>query len=415
MDKKHLPMRKSVVLFLFIFLLSATGGYSQNRKIQFVEKPWQEVLEMAKKENKLIFMDAFATWCGPCKWIAAHMFTNDTVADYYNSHFICVSIDMEKGEGVEIRKTYDVRYYPTLLFLDASGDAVHKRVGAIKKADEWIVMGQTALDPKENLSGYMKRFNDGENSDAFYQNLLLRFSEAYMPVEPVLKKYFSGKSEQELLSETSWTIILNYVNDMNMPQFDWLVKHQHDYGRLYGKDTVEGKIGDIYLTALVKQSRSMQASDSLYIKLKKKILSSGFDGAGKVVFTSDLNLAQVKRDYQKFLDLSYESLEKYFDGDYTILNAVAKQTMKICVEAHVQDSLKYLTKATGWAKKSVSLKSEPANNDTYAALLFITGNVTEAITYEKNAIALAKEASLPFGDYAASLKKMEEQGGTKKP
>jgi len=47
---------------------------------------WQDIVAMAKQENKLIFLDAYASWCGPCKWMAANMFTNDTIADYYNKN-----------------------------------------------------------------------------------------------------------------------------------------------------------------------------------------------------------------------------------------------------------------------------------------------------------------------------------------
>jgi uncharacterized protein YyaL (SSP411 family) len=58
----------------------------------------------AKKENKLIFVDAYASWCGPCKLMVKNIFPLKTVGDYYNSHFINAKIDMEKGEGIELAK-----------------------------------------------------------------------------------------------------------------------------------------------------------------------------------------------------------------------------------------------------------------------------------------------------------------------
>jgi thiol-disulfide isomerase/thioredoxin len=408
-------MKKFLLVVFFIITLTTSNGFSQNRKIQFVEKPWSEILEMAKTEKKLIFLDAFASWCGPCKWMAANMFTNDTIADYFNSTFICVSIDMEKGEGTQLRTKYEVKYYPTLLFINETGEVVHKKVGAARRAEDYISMGKTALDPNENLSAYMKRFNAGENSDAFIQVLMLRLSDAYMPVQPVLQKYFAGKNDAEMQSRSSWTIIKNYVNDMNLPQFDYLVRHQHDYARLYGKDSVDGKISEIYLNALMKQTRTARATDTMYNALKKKILESGFDRAPAVIFTSDLTLYQMRRQNQQFLDLAYEGVEKYYGTDYNMLNTTAWYVLQICKEGKVTDSLKYLEKAKGWAKKSISIKNDPMNNDTYAALLFYTGQTKEAIMYEEVAISLAKEKSVSSAEYEASLKKMQEQAATKKP
>ena len=89
------------VLSLVLMILSVTT-YSQNKYIQFETKTFAEIKALAKAQNKLIFLDAYTSWCGPCKYMAKNIFTNDTVADFYNSRFINAKIDMEKGEGVEL-------------------------------------------------------------------------------------------------------------------------------------------------------------------------------------------------------------------------------------------------------------------------------------------------------------------------
>ena len=408
-------MKKLFLILLFTILITISDGYSQNRSIKFVEKPWSEILALAKKENKLIFMDAFASWCGPCKWLATNIFTNDTIADYYNSTFICVSIDMEKGEGVQIRNKYEVRYYPTLLFINQGGEIVHEKVGAARKIPDYINMGKTALNPEENLSAYIKKYNNGENSDDFIQSFLIKLSDAYLPVQPILQKYFSAKSEAEMFSRSSWSIIQKYVNDMDMPQFDFLVRHQHDYARLFTKDSVNQKIFETYLTALMKQTRTASATDTTYGMMKRKIMQSGFDGAKKVIFTSDLNSCQMHRESQKFIDLAFENLENYYSDDYNMLNNTAGSVSQICSENVIPNATKYLNKALSWSKKSISIKSEPLNNDTYASILFKTGNTKEAIKYEQIAISLAKKLSYPTNYYEEALKKMEDSIETKKP
>jgi len=402
-------MKKFTLVLAFAIMFSITHLYSQNRSIQFIDKPWSEILAQAKAENKLVFLDAFASWCGPCKWMAANIFTNDSVADYFNSTFICVSLDMEKGEGITLRNKYQVRYFPTLLFINQDGEIVHQRVGAARNPSDYISMGAIALNPQENLQSYMKRYEAGEMSDAFIQAFLQHLAEAYIPVKTVLQKYFAGKSEADLFSRPCWSIIVKHVDDMNAPQFEFLVKHEEEFSKLYGKDSVFNKISEIYLTALVNQTRTALPTDTMYKIMKKKILESGFEGATKVIFASDLNMYQMHRDNQKFLDLAYDGLEKFYHDDYQVLNTLAAEVGQMCQDKSDPNSLKYLEKAKSWCRRSIEIKSEPANNDTYATLLLQTGQINEAISYEKTAISLGKKFSVPTDNYENRLKNMEAQ------
>lgn len=118
-------MRKiflTLSLFLFAFAASA--------EINFLDNPvWSTVLEKAKKENKMIFLDAYATWCGPCKKMDNETYKDEKVASFYNANFINVRYDMEKGEGKMLAERYDVQAYPNLLFLNSDGIMVHKGLG----------------------------------------------------------------------------------------------------------------------------------------------------------------------------------------------------------------------------------------------------------------------------------------------
>lgn len=62
------------------------GAEAQNRSISFEQtKEWKKIVKKAKKEKKLIFVDCYTSWCGPCKMLAKDVFTRDTVADFFNS------------------------------------------------------------------------------------------------------------------------------------------------------------------------------------------------------------------------------------------------------------------------------------------------------------------------------------------
>src|ERR1035437_544252 len=98
-------------IFGFLFfglLISPTFKSSVFAQIKFEQGTWDEIKAKAKAENKFIFMDAFTSWCGPCKWMAKNVFTNDTAAKYYNATYINAAFDMEKGEGLKIAEQYDV-------------------------------------------------------------------------------------------------------------------------------------------------------------------------------------------------------------------------------------------------------------------------------------------------------------------
>lgn len=114
-----------------------------SRSISFNPDNWNDLLARAKKENKLIFLDAGTEWCRPCIMMAKNVFTLNKVADFYNDNFINVSMDMEKGEGPRLGKKYKISSYPAFLYINSKGKIVHKSSG-YQEADEFIKAGETA-------------------------------------------------------------------------------------------------------------------------------------------------------------------------------------------------------------------------------------------------------------------------------
>ncbi len=127
----------------FAFALFAiTAAQAQ---IEFSKGSFADIKAKAADENKIIFVDAYAVWCGPCRWMEANVFTKKEVGDFYNEHFVNYKFDMEKGEGRAFAKKYAVRNYPTYLFLDAEGNIIHRAIGS-RSAAEFIKLGRTAIE-----------------------------------------------------------------------------------------------------------------------------------------------------------------------------------------------------------------------------------------------------------------------------
>lgn len=108
---------------------TGTKEVTEARAIQFNTASWSEILATAKEENKAVFLDISANWCGYCKRMKANVFTNPEVAKYYNKTFINVSVDGEKGEGIQLAKKYGVKAYPTFVFLNPDGSISYQTYG----------------------------------------------------------------------------------------------------------------------------------------------------------------------------------------------------------------------------------------------------------------------------------------------
>jgi thioredoxin 1 len=96
----------------------------------------------------LVFLDIYATWCGPCKSLKSTTFADSEVGAYYNETFINVALDGEKGEGLELAKKYGVTGYPTLLFINSDGIVVSSNAG-YRNAKELIGLGKTVQNKRK--------------------------------------------------------------------------------------------------------------------------------------------------------------------------------------------------------------------------------------------------------------------------
>jgi len=116
--------------------------------IQFFKGDWQAALEKATAENKLIFMDAYASWCGPCKMMARGTFTKKEVGEFFNANFINFKMDMEKhAEGNRLSNKYRLQAYPTLYFINGEEQLIHQEIGFLK-ASELIAVGKKVVGMK---------------------------------------------------------------------------------------------------------------------------------------------------------------------------------------------------------------------------------------------------------------------------
>lgn len=204
-------------LICLVGILSIPGATAQNRKIEFEStRSWPKIVEKAKAEEKIIFVDCYAEWCGPCKALDAQVFTQDKVADFFNANFVNAKLDMEKdADGRANAQAWGVTAFPTLMFIDPqTGEPVHKIVGA-RDADGLLTAAETALDPGKRLASKVMRYNDGERDPLFLMDFIatLHGSGMQKDAESVAKAYITTLTLDEMTEVNNWLLILQFEND----------------------------------------------------------------------------------------------------------------------------------------------------------------------------------------------------------
>ena len=156
-----------------------------------------EALSKAKTENKLIFVDAYTTWCGPCKMMVKNTFPDADVASLFNVKFINLKMDMEKGDGIDMAKRYEIAAYPTLLFIDGDGQLIHKAIG-FHDVSQILELGKTALDADKSLGGWASKYEKGNRDAAFLKEYALKLAAAYDNRRTTV-------AEEYLATQKDWT------------------------------------------------------------------------------------------------------------------------------------------------------------------------------------------------------------------
>ncbi len=377
-------MKKIIIPLAIIFVCTACFSGKTFGQIKFEHGTWAEIKAKAKAENKIIFMDAFTTWCGPCKWMVKNVFTNDTVANYYNSTFVNAKIDMEAGEGKELAIQYSIQAYPSLLYIDSNGEIVHRAAGSRETAD-FIQLGKDALNPDKQFGVLEKKYKNGQRDIQFMKLYLASLQEAGLKTVEPLAAYFSTQKEEDLTNRDNWNIIYSYLTDFKSKQFNYLIVNSAVFSKKYSSDSVNSKMYSIYMNQCLHLIYSKEADSTGYFKFKEEITKSGFAKSEELVLDSDIGYYLKKQDYINYSKVASLYIEKYQSANSSLLNEIAYEFY-----TSVQDKT-MLAKAEQWSKKSYELDPNPiTNGDTYACLLSVNEKKKEAIKLEKYLIEIIK-------------------------
>lgn len=203
------------VIVLLGFLspfLSIAQGIDFNK-----DKNWAEILALAEKENKLIFVDVYTDWCGPCKVMDKEVFPLKKVGDVYNGNFINYKINAEKGEGINFAKKYNVQVYPNYLFLNPQGILVYRSTSALP-VQKFIELKDIALEERKqpfNIEELSTEYYPSKKNDKkFMYDYILRRTKLGLDNRTKLDEYIALLTEKERAEIKNLQLILdNAVNE----------------------------------------------------------------------------------------------------------------------------------------------------------------------------------------------------------
>jgi thiol-disulfide isomerase/thioredoxin len=436
------------LLLIIPALLFSMLGFSQG--IEFEHGTMSEVLEKAAQTNKPIFVDVYTTWCGPCKMMDKDIFPLDAVGKVYNTGFICYHIDAEKGEGILFAKKYEVRAFPTYLFIKADGTLFFRSLGSME-AKAFIEVSNNALtefnDPK-SLPVWEKEYVDKKNDPKFLVDYMDKRSKLGMPNATLFDQYLKLIPEKERTSEIVVKLYLKTAESLKVNSFAYtnLKKNKNMvFGNLSGLQLLYlGISNSVSEAAKSKNELLLTQAMSAYDQLPKGVSAFGrkdelymqyFQRTGEtdkyVKYASALgnnHLMKITDDTIASRDkVGAQLLEKRISKGELIKLDTAQIARYRAYTVHAErDRIsqalnniawtlfenvldkKALQDALLWSKRSRELSPDNSGYlDTYANLLYKLGRKEEAIESEKEALGYdAKANKQPNATMVEVLRKM---------
>jgi len=380
--------RVKLLLLLLLPLTAAAQG------IQFEQGTFAEILAKAKSEGKQVFLDAFTSWCGPCKVMSKEVFPDSSVGTFFNKNFLNIKFDMERGEGVDISSRYGVWVYPTLLFLDGSGEVQHRSAG-YHNPQELIALGNAALDPTRNLAALEKQYASGNRRREFLLKYLEAKTAAYDPDAGQLANDFL-KTEADLGTPENMDLLMRHIDDPYSKGFQFLLKNRPVFEEKFGKREVKTKIESVF-------EGYLQSHPELQLGEVQRLYGTVYPEGGEVLASRyRLDYHRQHNDQANFASAAIDHYTRYPSDDPDELNEMAS------IFAEEMSEPAQLQIALGWAKKAVSLQESSYYQYTLAKVWAKMGKKKAAKKAAKRSLELAKaegEDTVLVEEFLEGLKK----------
>lgn len=367
---------------LLFSLLVMLCGQSLAQGIEFFKGSWEEAVAKAEAEDKLIFVDAYASWCGPCKRMSANVFPNDRVGEFYNKNFVCLKWDMEKDDhGIKFRQKYPVSAFPTLYYIDFTGEVVQNIRGA-QQVDQFIELGQTALQKVDRSDLYAADYDKGDHSPELVYNYVKALNKVGKSSMKVTNDFL--RTNPDLTQEKNLKIIYEGTVEADSKIFETLIENRERIEGIFGKNEVEARIINACKNTVDKGIEfDMPDLVSEAQKLAGKHASSQADA---FTYKSDMEYALKRRDSKTYVKSAKDYLKKIAKDD-----AEAHGTIATIIANSFSKDDKAMSEAEDFAKKAADLSDSYESFYTYAIILKQNGKTEAALEAANKSLDRARE------------------------
>ena len=382
------------VFFCFFLLLS---GLMKAQGIAFQPGTWQEALDEADRQGKLIFVDAYAVWCGPCKRMDENVFTDAKVGSFFNDNFVNVKMDMEKGEGLKLRAKFSVRAYPTLLFVAADGTLVERVVG-YRGPDDLIMAAEAAIKKSVPLEAYEKAYLEGDRTPELVYDYVHALNKTGKSSLKVANEYL--RTQTDLSTPENLRFILMAAVEADSRIFSLLEQYQAQVVALEGMAKFQAKVLEAS-TNTAKKAITYAQEDLLKMAIGKMKSyypekAAGFEVSASMGFFLK---AKDEKSYLKYCDIY-------------VRDVIANNPLGLIKQARVLlDNFPGSKKSMDAAEDIFALAAATAQDSEYfllyADLLYRHGKAEKAMeVLDKAAAMAAQEGEISKNRVESYRKKM---------
>ncbi|MFM2392850.1 MAG: hypothetical protein RLZZ546_832 [Bacteroidota bacterium] len=367
---------RGFLILSFVFL--SVGLIAQG--IQFFEGTWSEALEKANKEEKLLFVDAYAQWCGPCKAMAKNVFTKDEVGRFFNENFINLKLDMETKDGKTFDSKYPVSAYPTLLFLDGKGKIVKKVVGG-QQVESLIAHGKEALKKNDTSVDLALEYEKGNREYDFMLKYVKSLNNAGKPSLKISNDYLN--SNPSISEDQKSIFIFESIAEADSKLFEQVISQKEKYIKAVGKERYDEKI-KMACRATMEKSIEYEMPE-LMDEASEKAIKGLSNGGEEYKYTLQMGYYSSLKNKDSYLKAA-DNLAKVSRSNEKTLRYVAEDICKT-----YKDDTKVLSKATQYAQDIYKLNKNFENLSFCCKMLIENKEIDKALKYAEEALSEAKK------------------------
>lgn len=293
---------KKFLLFVVALLMLQVGAFAQTN---FDELTLDKALDKAKAEGKLVFVDMYTSWCMPCKYMANTIFPKAEMGEYLNPRFVCLKINAEEGEGVEIAKRYEIAAFPTFLILNTSGVVQHRIVGGSETVADFIKRVAEGLDENTAIGVLAARYEKGDREVSFLAN----YARALLAVDDpkvleVAEVLIKGLSDEQRVDSAYWFVYEHpALTPVGSPNMEYLLANAVRFQKSVGEERVNEKIAtafDLKLTNMIT-GRDKQSGVEAIDAIEKEMEGYKFLSKPRLKMFAEIARAQRSGDIEKLL------------------------------------------------------------------------------------------------------------------